>query len=68
MTRISTKRQSREVNKTMIWYYGDIHGNADGLFSRLRNADVKLGDTVVLLGDVGLNYHKDQSLASISIY
>lgn len=56
------------MNKTMIWYYGDIHGNADGLFSRLRNADVKLGDTVVLLGDVGLNYHKNQSLASISIY
>ena len=53
------------MNKTMIWFYGDIHGNAEGLLSHLRNADVKPSDMVILLGDVGLNYHENQSLASI---
>ena len=48
----------------MIYLFGDIHGDADELLYYLRQSSIKPGDTLVLLGDVGLNYrlhhHKDE--------
>ena len=41
----------------MIYFHGDIHGHTDRLAFKLRRYQVGPGDTVVLLGDVGLNFH-----------
>ena len=45
----------------MVYFHGDIHGHTEALLSNLRRFSVQPGDTVVLLGDVGLNYHIDNS-------
>ncbi len=48
----------------MVFFYGDIHGEINELLIRLQEADAQPGDTVVLLGDVGLNYfvHRSKDL------
>ena len=41
----------------MIYFYGDIHGNVQSLIDAMEHNHVDPNDTVVLLGDVGLNYY-----------
>ena len=40
----------------MFYVTGDIHGAAYELFERLRNMDLKEGDVIMCVGDVGLKY------------
>lgn len=40
----------------MVYLHGDLHGETDALLEKLRCAPVQPGDTIVLLGDIGLNY------------
>ena len=48
----------------MVYLFGDIHGDTDELLYYLRQPSIGPGDTLILLGDVGLNYrlhhHKDE--------
>ena len=46
-----------EVSNSMIWYTGDIHGQVRRVREGILRYDVQPGDTVVILGDLGLNYH-----------
>ena len=41
----------------MIYFYGDIHGNVQSLIDAMEHNHVDPNDTIVLLGDVGLNYY-----------
>jgi 3-oxoacid CoA-transferase subunit A len=41
----------------MIYYTGDTHGNFLKIENALRNGWIEKGDTVVILGDVGINYY-----------
>ena len=41
----------------MVFFYGDIHGNVTSLIDAMDHNHVESGDTVVLLGDVGINYY-----------
>lgn len=41
----------------MIYFHGDIHGQSEMLVHSLKRWGVGPGDTVVLLGDVGLNFY-----------
>jgi len=43
----------------MIWYTGDIHGDVKRVRKGILRHDVQPGDTVVILGDLGLNYHRN---------
>ena len=40
----------------MVYLFGDIHGDIGELRFYMRNSPIRPGDTLVLLGDVGLNY------------
>ena len=42
----------------MIYYTGDIHGSADALVRFCINKNLQQKDVVILLGDVGANYHR----------
>ena len=46
-----------EVSNPMIWYTGDIHGQVRRVREGLLRYNVQPGDTIVMLGDLGLNYH-----------
>ena len=41
----------------MIWYTGDIHGDVKRVREGILRHDIQPGDTIVILGDLGLNYH-----------
>ena len=41
----------------MVYFFGDIHGKIDELLFNIKQVSAQPGDTVVLLGDVGLNYY-----------
>lgn len=41
----------------MIWYTGDIHGEVRRVREGILRHGVRPGDTIVVLGDLGLNYH-----------
>ena len=41
----------------MIWYTGDIHGDVKRVREGILRHPIKSGDTIVILGDLGLNYH-----------
>ena len=43
----------------MIYYTGDIHGNPALLVEMCRFYEMKATDTLVILGDVGVNYSLD---------
>ena len=43
----------------MIYYTGDIHGNPALLVEMCRFYEMKAADTLVILGDVGVNYSLD---------
>lgn len=43
----------------MIWYTGDIHGDVKRVREGILRHDVNPGDILVILGDLGLNYHKN---------
>lgn len=40
-----------------VYATGDIHGNVQPIIARIRIAGVGEGDTMILLGDNGLNFH-----------
>lgn len=44
----------------MIYYTGDIHGNPAMLVEMCRFYEMKSTDTLVILGDVGVNYSLDE--------
>ena len=45
----------------MIYYTGDIHGSKYEVTRFCRRMNLTRKDTVVLLGDVGANYFRDES-------
>jgi len=40
----------------MIYYTGDIHGNASRILTFIKAMDVQETDAIVILGDAGINY------------
>ena len=44
----------------MVYYTGDIHGDISRVISFIENKKLTSEDTIVLLGDVGLNYYGDK--------
>lgn len=43
----------------MIYVTGDTHGNLDRIVTFFKDNNVQKNDTIVILGDVGLNYYND---------
>ena len=44
----------------MIYFTGDIHGVVDGVVNFVNKVHPSTDDVIVLLGDVGANYYRDQ--------
>lgn len=44
----------------MIYYTGDIHGNANKIVDFTQKMNLSTADTIVILGDVGANYCGDE--------
>lgn len=44
----------------MIYYTGDIHGYTFGLYRFCRRVRPTEDDIIIILGDVGANYHEDE--------
>lgn len=47
----------------MVYYTGDIHGNAKGVVAFAEQYELTKSDIIVILGDVGANYygnHRDR--------
>ena len=45
----------------MVYYTGDIHGNAKAIVAFAQYFELTESDTIVILGDVGANYIRQQS-------
>ena len=43
----------------MFYITGDIHGNAYDVLNRCEENNIQEGDTLIILGDVGANFHAD---------
>lgn len=41
----------------MFYFTGDVHGNVEEFMDRFRNRSLTINDTIVILGDAGLNYY-----------
>lgn len=41
----------------MVYYTGDIHGNAKGIAAFAQHYELTESDVIVILGDVGANYY-----------
>ena len=41
----------------MVYYTGDIHGNAKGIVAFAQYFELTESDIIVILGDVGANYY-----------
>ena len=41
----------------MVYYTGDIHGNAKAIVAFAQYFELTESDTIVILGDVGANYY-----------
>ena len=41
----------------MIYVTGDIHGRVERILYQIQRLDIQPEDTIVLLGDAGLNYY-----------
>ena len=53
----------------MIYYTGDIHGDANRIAYFARRMELTEGDVIVILGDVGANYYlgrRDEIVKSAS--
>lgn len=46
-----------ERTKTMVFFTGDIHGDWSPLVEFINRVQPSKNDIIILLGDVGLNYH-----------
>lgn len=55
--KIISSSETGGARKNMFYYYGDIHGNVRSVLSAIQHYGIEPGDTVVLLGDVGINYY-----------
>lgn len=45
----------------MVYYTGDIHGNAKAIVAFAQYFELTESDTIVILGDVGANYIRQQA-------
>ena len=46
----------------MVYYTGDIHGNAKAIAAFAQYFELTESDTIVILGDVGANYYGNRLL------
>ena len=50
-------RTSKKGRRCMVYYTGDIHGNAKAIAAFAQYFELTESDTIVILGDVGANYY-----------